>query len=196
MAGLRQVEYPNVVRALLALALSVVVLAALGPLTSAHAQDADAQDANAQVDGLELPPELEAHALRLNKQIMCPVCPGETLQRSQATLAKQMRAIVRQRLAEGQSPQQITDYFVSVYGQSVLAQPPTSGIGLAVWLVPPLAIAAGAVALLLVLRSMRRRAVIPTSEGPEPAPAGEGGLQAYLRAVDEEMGGDTKPRGV
>ena len=112
-----------------------------------HAQDTAPPD---------LSPELEATATALDKQIICPVCPGETLNQSQATLAKQMRAIVRERLAAGQSPDEITAYFVSVYGPSVLAQPPTSGVALAVWLVPPVALAIGIAVLVLALRSMRR----------------------------------------
>ena len=176
------------VRALLAVALSTLTLTFLMGLLTVYAQDTTP----------DLSPELQAHATQLDKQLMCPVCPSETLNQSQATLAKQMRAIIRQRLAEGQTPQQISDYFVSVYGHSVLAQPPTSGIGLAVWVVPPAALAIGAAALVLVLRSMRRRTPGPVaaSEGSSPTLTQEDGLRDYLRAVDKEMDGDAKPRGM
>ncbi len=65
---------------------------------------------------------LEERTLALDKQLMCPVCPGETIYESQTTLAKQMRAIVRERLAAGRSDQDVFDYYVSVYGASVLSQ--------------------------------------------------------------------------
>lgn len=174
-------------QARLMLATSAMVLVMLAGAAPIHAQDNDP----------ELSPELEAQATQLDKQIMCPVCPSETLNQSQATLAKQMRAIIRQRLAQGQSPQEITDYFVSVYGRSVLAEPPTSGFGLAVWLMPPVALAAGVLALVFILRSMRRRPTVLASAVSQAPPRAEGaGMAAYLKAVDEELGGDTRSGGV
>ena len=132
-----------------------------------------------------LPPEVETAALRLDKQLMCPICPGETLNQSQTTLAKQMRAAIRQRLLAGDSEQQVKDYFVSVYGQSVLAEPPRRGFGLTAWLVPAAAAVVGLGALVLVLRSMRRSgARQAAAPGGPPDPA----LANYLRAVDAELG--------
>ncbi len=144
----------------------------------------------------ELTPEIEAAATQLDKQIMCPVCPSETLNQSQATLAKQMRLIVRERLAAGQTPQEITAYFVSVYGPSVLAEPPASGVGLAVWIVPPAGLAVGIAVLALALRSMRRpRALGTPGATGQGAKATEPGLERYLLAVDAELDEDARPGG-
>ena len=98
---------------------------------------------------------LEERAKALDKQLICPVCPGETLHQSQAGLARDMRAIIRERLAGGESEEDIVNYFVSVYGESVLAAPPKSGFALTAWVLPPLAMLAGAAALVLAVRSLR-----------------------------------------
>ena len=143
---------------------------------------------------LELPPNLEAVAIRLDKQIMCPVCPSETLNQSQATLAKQMRAIIRERLAAGQSPEQVSGYFVSVYGESVLAEPPASGVGLAVWLVPPAGLAVGIAALALALKSMRRPQATARASAPgQPRATTDPDLERYLDEVDREFGSNPGP---
>ena len=130
-------------------------------------------------------PDLEEQAKALDKALICPVCPGETLNQSQATLAKQMSAIIRERLADGESPQEILDYFVSVYGESVLAEPPKEGFSLTVWLVPPVAVAGGAVVVGLVIRNLRRRPDAPSTTTASAVDQTE--LQEYLDLVDEEL---------
>ena len=119
-------------------------------------------------DALSDVPELEQQAYSLNQAIMCPVCPGESIDQSQNPLAVQMRAIVLDKLTDGWSDQQIKDFFVERYGPSVLLAPPTEGISLAAWIVPPATILGAVIALLLALRWMRR------SAGAEVAPGGEG----------------------
>ena len=131
------------------------------------------------------PPDIKEAALRLDKQLMCPICPGETLNQSQTTLAKQMRAEVRDRLRDGESEQEVKDYFVSVYGESVLAEPPRRGFGLAAWLVPAAAAVVGLGVLVFVLRSMRRSGA---RQAPAPAAPPDPALADYLRAVDAELG--------
>ena len=152
----------------------LLLLAAAAP--AALAQEGAASD---------LPPEVEDAALRLDKQLMCPICPGETLNQSQTALAKQMRAAVRQRLLAGESEQEVKDYFVSVYGDSVLAEPPRRGFGLTAWLVPAAAAAVGLGVLVFVLRSMRRS---NARQAPVPAAPPDPALADYLRAVDAELG--------
>ena len=135
--------------------------------------------------------DIEERARTLDQQLICPVCPGETLHQSQATLAEQMRRIIRERLAEGQSEGEILDYFVSVYGDSVLAAPPRRGFGLVAWLVPPLALIAGGIVVLYTLRVLRASPV--PAANPEVPAAGRADLERYLRLVDQEMGGAGGP---
>jgi cytochrome c-type biogenesis protein CcmH len=101
-------------------------------------------------------PALEQRAQALNRSIMCPVCPGESIDQSQVALAVQMRGIVNEKLAKGWSDDQIREFFVERYGHSVLLEPPTEGISLAVWLLPPIGVAAAAGVFVLVIRRMRR----------------------------------------
>ena len=102
-------------------------------------------------------PALEQRAQALNRSIMCPVCPGESIDQSQVALAVQMRGIVDEKLAEGWSEDQIRDFFVERYGPSVLLEPPTQGVSLLVWIVPPIGVAAAIVVFIAVVRHMRRR---------------------------------------
>ena len=101
-------------------------------------------------------PEEERRAYSLNKTIMCPVCPGESIDQSQNALAGQMRGIVSDRLARGWTEQQIKDFFVERYGPSVLLEPPRRGISLAVWIVPPVGVIVAGLILAATLRTMRR----------------------------------------
>ena len=101
-------------------------------------------------------PDSERRASALNKAIMCPVCPGESIDQSQNPLAMQMRAIVDEKLEQGWSEREIKDFFVERYGPSVLLEPPSEGFGITAWIVPPLAFALALASLYLTLRWMRR----------------------------------------
>ena len=120
-------------------------------------------------------PLLVRRAQALNKSIMCPVCPGESIDQSQNELAVQMRAIVDEQLAQGRTEEQIKAFFVERYGPSVLLDPSRSGVGLILWLLPPVALLIAVSALAFVLRSMRGT-----------ARAGNGGLGESERLSEEE----------
>ena len=110
-------------------------------------------------------PPLERLALQINKGVMCPVCPGESIDQSQNTLAIQMRGIVVEKLEQGWTKQQLFDFFTERYGPSVILEPPTKGGHLVAWIVPPLGLAAALVSLYFAIRFMvRSRAV--AAEGP------------------------------
>ena len=81
-------------------------------------------------------PRHEQRAQGLNKTIMCPICPGESIDQSQATISLQMREIVREKLDDGWSDKQIRDFFVERYGPSVLMEPPTEGFSILAWISP------------------------------------------------------------
>ena len=68
---------------------------------------------------------MEQRSQALNKTIMCPVCPGESIDQSQVVLAVQMRGIVAEKLAAGWSDEQVREFFVERYGPSVLLEPQT-----------------------------------------------------------------------
>ncbi len=85
-------------------------------------------------------------------RLMCPVCEGRTVAESTSQLAGQMRALIRERLARGESEEEVVRYFVDRYGPSVLATPPAQGLGVVLWAVPVLVLSVGAAYLLLRFR--------------------------------------------
>ena len=98
-------------------------------------------------------------ANKLNETVMCPVCPGESIDQSQNPLALQMRDIIKDKLNQGWSDQQIKDYFVEKYGPSVLLSPPRSGVSLVVWVIPPIIVVLSLLILIMVIKSMKRNKV-------------------------------------
>ena len=132
-------------------------------------------------------PELEQRAYRLNQAIMCPVCPGESIDQSQNPLALQMRAIVIDKLTTGWSGQQIKDFFVERYGPSVLLAPPTEGISLAAWIVPPAAMLGALIALLLALRWMRRSPGAQATTGAEELALTTDERKDYFRRIEAAL---------
>jgi cytochrome c-type biogenesis protein CcmH len=123
----------------------------------------------------------------LDRSLICPVCPGETLDQSQVSLAKQMREVLRERLQEGWSNEEILQYFVDRYGPGVLAAPPKGGFNLVAWVVPPLAVLGGIGILVFVLRGMSRPSGSP-GEGPSVVQQ-KAETDPYLALVDRELKG-------
>ena len=101
--------------------------------------------------------ELEKEAQTIDRMIMCPVCPAETIDQAQVEISFQMRAVVREMLAEGKTREEILDFFVERYGPDILAAPPKSGANLLAWILPIVGVAAGLGALFLVIRAMTGR---------------------------------------
>ena len=101
--------------------------------------------------------DYEKRAIALDKSLMCPVCPGESLDQSQTQLAYQMKAVIRGKINDGWTDKQILDYFVERYGPSVLLEPQTEGVSLLVWIVPPVAVLFALGVMLAVLRGRVNR---------------------------------------
>ena len=119
----------------------------------------------------------EAH--RIGQNLQCPVCEGHSVAESPSQLATQMRGVIREKLAAGENEQQITEYFVDRYGESVLRIPPRSGFTVVAWIVPYLALA---LAVFFVVRTVRRSRQAPPVSAA--APAGDASLDSYLEEVD------------
>lgn len=81
-------------------------------------------------------PALETRARELSKGLRCVVCQNQSIDDSDATLARDLRLLVRERLTAGDSDQQVLDYVVSRYGDFVLLSPPFKIATLALWLGP------------------------------------------------------------
>lgn len=138
--------------------------------------------------------ELEQIAQGIDKGLMCPICPSETIDQSQVEIANQMQIIVREKLAEGESRDDIFQFFVDRYGPGILAEPPKSGFNLLVWVIPPMALLLGSGALIMIVRSMRRERP-KYAEVEADAPLSTADMEPYLSAVDQEIQRLTQGRG-
>ena len=128
----------------------------------------------------------EAEAQEIDRMLMCPVCPAQTIDQTEVPLAKQMRAQVRELLASGETREEVLAWFAAPerYGPSVLAEPPRSGFYLIAWIVPGVVVVAALTGGLLTLRAMRGRRGDPAED---PATSDGDGLQPYLAAVDRDL---------
>jgi cytochrome c-type biogenesis protein CcmH len=122
---------------------------------------------------------------RVARQLYCPVCPNTPLDVCETQACQDWRELIRQKLSAGASDREIVDYFVQQYGQRVLAQPEARGFNLLVWIIPAVALLAGAGALVAVLRawSARRRATLmpvsPPTQNELPAD--------YVARIEREL---------
>lgn len=113
--------------------------------------------------------ELDALTAEIASKLRCLVCRGQSVRESSSQLAREMQAIIRQKLGEGETPEQIMDFFVASYGDFILLRPPAEGLNLVVYLGP---IGAFLVAFLGVMVWLRRnrRAAEPAVAGASGAP--------------------------
>lgn len=148
-------------RFLRAFSLSLMILAFAAPL--AHA---------VQPDEVMADPAKEARARELSRELRCMVCQNQSIDDSDATLAKDLRLLVRERIAAGDSNKQVIDYLVSRYGEFVLLKPRFETHTLLLWLLPPLVLVAGGLGLWLHIRRRGRDAARAT-EVSKPLSADE-----------------------
>ena len=92
-------------------------------------------------------------------ELMSPACPGRTLINCTSGQSEQLRELIRQKMAQGESKATIVRYFVDMYGEEILAAPPKKGFALAAWLLPLFVVLNGAgLIIVLTLRWSRNRA--------------------------------------
>jgi len=150
--------------------LAVVLVALLGVAT------ANAEDMYSQ------------RTIKLAREIHCPICAGESVADSQTELARQIRGIIEEKVQAGESDQEIKDYFVARYGESILFDPPKSGFRLGLWWMPLIVVGVGA---LVVVSFVRERTKAPrplTAEQPSDD-------DAELEAIAREVLGDASDDG-
>ncbi|HEX9490618.1 MAG TPA: cytochrome c-type biogenesis protein [Stellaceae bacterium] len=124
-------------------------------------------------------PALEARARALSKELRCLVCQNEAIDDSNADLAHDLRVLLRERIAGGDSDAQALQFIVSRYGEFVLLQPPIAPTTYGLWFGPPTVLVLGAAAALLYLR--RRRATTA-----EPAPLTDAERQRLTQLLKDE----------
>lgn len=97
-------------------------------------------------------------------ELRCVVCQNLSVADSPSETANQMRTIIRERLAAGESPEQVKAYFVEKYGEWILLSPPRRGLNLLVWTLPFIGLLGGLVVLFFVTRKWSKG----TKAAPEP----------------------------
>jgi cytochrome c-type biogenesis protein CcmH len=117
---------------------SLFLVAVLAGAPAAHA---------VQPDEIMADPAKEARARDLSRELRCMVCQNQSIDDSDAPLARDLRLLVRERIAGGDSDRQVIDFLVARYGEFVLLKPRLSLHTLLLWLLPPLALAGGGLAL-------------------------------------------------
>ena len=100
-----------------------------------------------QPDEILADPALEARARALSQELRCMVCQNQSIDDSDAPLARDLRLLVRERLKAGDSDQQVLDFLVARYGEFVLLRPPFNWRTALLWLLGPLALLIAGIAL-------------------------------------------------
>jgi cytochrome c-type biogenesis protein CcmH len=100
-------------------------------------------------------PAKEARARSLSQELRCMVCQNQSIDDSEAPLARDLRLLVRERIASGDSDAQVIDFLVARYGEFVLLKPRFERQTLLLWLVPPLVLFGGG--LVLWVQARRRK---------------------------------------
>ncbi len=100
-------------------------------------------------------PVQETRARSISKELRCLVCQNESIDESDADLAKDLRLLIRRRIVAGDSDQEVLDYVVQRYGDFVLLRPPFKGATAVLWLGPVIFAAAGLIGIVLYYRRRR-----------------------------------------
>jgi cytochrome c-type biogenesis protein CcmH len=133
-----------------------------------------------QPDEVMKDPALEARARVLSAELRCLVCQNQSIDDSDAPLARDIRILIRSRIEKGESNDAVRAYLVSRYGDFILLRPPLKLETWLLWLSPPLTLGAGLAAVLLA----RRRA----PHGTPPLSADEEARLAALTNGDAAGG--------
>lgn len=138
-----------------------------------------------QPDEIMTDPAKETRARELSRELRCMVCQNQSIDDSDAPLARDLRLLVRERIAAGDSNSQVLDFLVARYGEFVLLKPRFERQTLLLWLLAPLLLAGGGLALWLQIRRRARNGA------DVPAPPLTPDEEAQLAAL---MSDDAKSR--
>ena len=110
-----------------------------------------------QPDEILTDPALEGRARTLSKELRCMVCQNQSIDDSDAPIARDLRLLVRERLKQGDSDRQVIDFLVARYGEFVLLKPRVALHTALLWFGPPALLCGGALALFVIARRRNRR---------------------------------------
>jgi cytochrome c-type biogenesis protein CcmH len=134
-----------------------------------------------QPDEILQDPALEARARGLSRDLRCMVCQNQSIDDSDAPLARELRVLVRDQIKAGASDRQVLDFLVARYGEFVLLRPRFSPHTALLWLITPLALISGAI----VLIALARRRTATAGEARQLTPAETARLARLLEPGNE-----------
>jgi cytochrome c-type biogenesis protein CcmH len=126
-------------------------------------------------DGSTLSPaELDNQTAEVAAELRCLVCRGQSVLESSSRLAQEMKDLIRERLAAGESPDEVKAYFARSYGDYILLKPEARGVSLLVYILPALALLGGGLLLWRLLGKWTRPAVAGDARSTRAAESGPG----------------------
>ena len=140
-----------------------------------------------QPDEIMSNPAQEARARNLSRELRCMVCQNQSIDDSSAPLARDLRLLVRERISDGDSDQQVLDFLVARYGDFVLLKPPFEPSTLPLWLLTPLVLIGGGLALWGFSRR-RSKAMRQIADAPPRLSEDEEARLAKLVATEPAAG--------
>jgi cytochrome c-type biogenesis protein CcmH len=125
-------------------------------------------------------PVLESRARALSKNIRCLVCQNQSIDNSNADLARDLRILVRERLKSGDSDRQILDFLIARYGDFIMLKPPFKGITFLLWFGPAIVFVASVSGLFVYFRRRRSALAEPSDSKPSLSSAERDRLASLL----------------
>ena len=139
-----------------------------------------------QPDEMLADPALEARAREIGKELRCLVCQNESIDESNAELARDLRLLVRERIKQGESNDEVRAFVVQRYGDFVLLNPPVKPSTWILWYGPAGILLLGAVGVLLYLRGRRKAAAAMPAEAVPLDPEERKRLDALMAEGDSK----------
>ena len=126
------------------------------------------------------------------EDLFCPVCESTPLDVCATKACADWRELIRTKLAEGQTEEEIFDYFARQYGDGVLADPPRRGFNLVLWTFPIVAVLLGGFLFMRFMQNLRAEAddaevSVATPAGPAQVQKPKGSFDDYINQVEAEL---------
>jgi cytochrome c-type biogenesis protein CcmH len=134
---------------------AILFLALMIGVSAAHA---------VQPDEVLSDPALEARARALSAELRCMVCQNQSIDDSDAPLARDLRILLRERLSAGDTDDEVIAFLVARYGDFILLRPPVALNTALLWLVPPAVLVIGALVAVTLFRRRRSDTPVPLSD--------------------------------
>jgi cytochrome c-type biogenesis protein CcmH len=125
---------------------------------------------------------LQKTASEIYDHIMCPICPGQTIAQSDADTSNQMRDLVFKKLRQGETKEEIIQYFESRYGERIMAKPNKKGLNLMLWSLPFLFLVLLIILIYYLIQHWSKKGRVETVTDVDDARLGE-----YKERLEKEL---------